>query len=90
MKDFIIMSLVIPVGGWVNLSEGEGGTEIPIRKSEMAHKKPRRCTCYGAGACYESNGLLIERLQLNTFNGKPNTPSFCFIKKHDLKRFKVL
>ena len=31
----------------------------------MAHKKPRRCTCWGAGACYESNGLLIERLQLN-------------------------
>ena len=31
----------------------------------MAHEKPRRCTCWGAGTCYESNGLLIERLQLN-------------------------
>ena len=25
-----------------------------------------------------------------SFNGQPNTPSFCLVKKHDLKRFKVL
>ena len=30
---------------------------IPTKKSEMVHKKPRRCAHQGAGACYESNRL---------------------------------
>ena len=32
----------------------------------------------------------LERLQLNSFNGQPNTPSFCSVEKHDLKRFKLV
>ena len=59
------------------------------QESPRQHIKAKKMHLLGCGGMLRVKQTL-ERLQLNSFNGQPNTPSFCSVEKHDLKRFKLV